>query len=73
MLGPSQTPLPDTLPYLPSFKADSVDIAATGNQCVFPSMVVMETHINLHVPATDLGHSGAQLLVLDADRHDTGG
>lgn len=28
----------------------------------------METRTSLHVPATDLGHSGAVLLVLGADR-----
>jgi hypothetical protein len=40
---------------------------------VFLSVVVIKIHINLHAPATDLGHSGTQLLVLGADRPDTGG
>lgn len=71
MLGPSQCSLPGvTRPSLPSFKADSVDIAVTENQDVFQIMVVMETHTNLYVPAADL--SGAVLLVLGADRHAPG-
>lgn len=73
MPGLSQTPLPGiTWSKLPSFKADSVDTAATGSQGVLPSMVALETHTNLHVPATDLGHSGTLLLVTGADRHVSG-